>query len=55
MTSAQKALFALGDHCYDCPTCKPIWQGDTALHQPCSIAELLYQQWRKVFKEGRTA
>ena len=47
LTSVQEALFALGDHCVKCPTCKPEWHGETPVHQPCAVADSLYEQWRK--------
>ena len=53
MTPVQEALFALGDHCVKCPTCKPEWHGETPVHRPCMVANDLYEAWRKA-RRGET-
>lgn len=51
MTPAQKALLALANHCYGCPTCKPTWQGDTPVHRRCTVAD---DMARQVLRQNKT-
>lgn len=54
-TPVEEALLDLGEHCVQCPTCKPEWHGETPVHQQCVAADALYEQWRQARRTERTS
>lgn len=52
-TPAQEALVALGNHCINCPQCRPTWDGDEPQHRSCLAADRLYEVWWSRFHARR--